>query len=122
MIQRVFFDLGLTLAETNQVGLDNFTYLPEYDIYYYFHGDTNYRASVTFQSGERNGNLVRLTYNDTFMGDGIKEVTLREHGDSWQFVSNLAVEEGDSVTVTYTGELGSEDPVPVAVAVEKEDA
>ena len=89
--------LGLTLAETNQVGLDNFTYLPEYDIYYYFHGDTNYRASVTFQSGERNGNLVRLTYNDTFMGDGIKEVTLREHGDSWQFVSNLAVEEGDSV-------------------------
>ena len=89
--------LGLTLAETNQVGLDGFTYLPEYDIYYYFHGDANYRASVTFQSGERNGNLVRLTYNDTFMGDGIKEVTLREHGDSWQFVSNLAVEEGDSV-------------------------
>ena len=89
--------LGLTLAETNQVGLDGFTYLPEYDIYYYFHGDTNYRASVTFQSGERNGNLVRLTYNDTFMGDGIKEVTLREHGDSWRFVSNLAVEEGDSV-------------------------
>ena len=89
--------LGLTLAETNQVGLDGFTYLPEYDSYYHFHGDTNYRASVTFQSGERNGNLVRLTYNDTFMGDGIKEVTLREHGDSWQFVSNLAVEEGDSV-------------------------
>lgn len=89
--------LGLTLAETNQVGLDNFTYLPEYDIYYYFHGDTNYRASVTFQSGEKNGDLVRLTYDDTFIADGIKEVTLREHGDSWQFVSNLAVEEGDSV-------------------------
>lgn len=89
--------LGLTLAETNQVGLDGFTYLPEYDSYYHFHGDTNYRGSVTFQSGERNGNLVRLTYDDTFMADGIKEVTLREHGDSWQFVSNLAVEEGDSV-------------------------
>ena len=89
--------LGLTLAETNQVGLDNFTYLPEYDIYYYFHGDTNYRGSVTFQSGEKNGDLVRLTYDDAFMGDGIKEVTLWEHGDSWQFVSNLAVEEGDSV-------------------------
>ncbi len=89
--------LGLTLAETNQVGLDGFTYLPEYDIYYYFHGDTNYRGSVAFTGGERNGNLVRLTYDDTFMADGIKEVTLREHGDSWQFVSNLAVEEGDSV-------------------------
>ena len=89
--------LGLTLAETNQVGLDNFTYLPEYDIYYYFHGDTNYRASVTFTSGERNGDLVRLIYDATFLVDDLKEVTLREHGDSWQFVSNLAVEEGDSV-------------------------
>ena len=27
--------------------------------------------------------------------------------------------EGDDVTVTYTGELGSEDPVPVAVAIVK---
>ena len=89
--------LGLTLAETNQVGLDGFTYLPEYDSYYHFHGDTNYRGSVAFTGGERNGNLVRLTYDDTFIADGIKEVTLREHGDSWQFVSNLAVEEGDSV-------------------------
>ena len=89
--------LGLTLDETNQVGLDNFTYLPEYDIYYYFHGDTNYRASVTFTSGERNGDLVRLIYDATFLVDDLKEVTLREHGDSWQFVSNLAVEEGDSV-------------------------
>ena len=89
--------LGLTLDETNQVGLDQFTYLPEYDVYFFYHGDTNYRASVTFQSGEKNGDLVRLTYDDTFIADGIKEVTLREHGDSWQFVSNLAVEEGDSV-------------------------
>lgn len=91
--------LGLTLAETNQVGLDHFTYLPEYDIYYDFHGDTNYRGSVTFQSGERNGNLVRLTYRDGWLADGSgpAQVTLREHGDSWQFVSNLAVEEGDSV-------------------------
>ena len=91
--------LGLTLEETNQVGLDSFTYLPEYDSYYHFHGDTNYRASVTFQSGERSGDLVRLTYDDTFMADGSgpAQVTLRENGDSWQFVSNLAVAEGDSV-------------------------
>ena len=89
--------LGLTLAETNQVGLDQFTYLPEYDVYFFYHGDTNYRASVTFTSGERNGDLVRLIYDATFLVDDLKEVTLREHGDSWQFVSNLAVEEGDSV-------------------------
>ena len=123
--------LGLTLAETSQVGLDGFTYLPEYDSYYHFHGDTNYRASVTFQSGEKNGDLVRLTYDDTYMADGLKEVTLREHGDSWQFVSNLAVEEGDSVplesvlaalpdsltdrvVVTQDGELGSDGSGPLA--------
>ena len=89
--------LGLTLAETNQVGLDQFTYLPEYDVYFFYHGDTNYRASVTFTSGERNGDLVRLIYDATFLVDDLKEVTLREHGDGWRFVSNLAVEEGDSV-------------------------
>src|SRR5699024_6807383 len=43
------------------------------------------------------GDLVRLIYDATFLVDDLKEVTLREHGDSWQFVSNLAVEEGDSV-------------------------
>ena len=41
---------GLTLAQTNQVDLDAFDYLPEYDAYYHTHGDTNYR-SVTFTSG-----------------------------------------------------------------------
>ena len=87
--------LGLTLAETSQVGLDQFTYLPEYDVYFHYHGDTNYRASVAFQSGEKNGELVRLTYDDAFMADGLKEVTLREQGDGWRFVSNLAVAEGD---------------------------
>lgn len=34
-------------------------------------------------------------------------------------VDAAALEEGDSVTVTYTGELGSEDPAPVAASVEK---
>lgn len=43
---------GLTLAQTNQVDLDAFDYLPEYDAYYHTHGDTNYR-SVTFTSGQR---------------------------------------------------------------------
>ena len=32
---------GLTLAQTNQVDLDAFDYLPEYDAYYHTHGDTN---------------------------------------------------------------------------------
>ena len=42
--------------------------------------------------------------------------------DFGEDVEQGRLEEGDSVTVTYTGELGSEDPVPVAVSVEKTDA
>mgnify|MGYP006936160133 CR=1 FL=1 len=43
--------LGLTLAETGQVGLEHFTYLPGFDVYFYYHGDTNYRSSVAFTGG-----------------------------------------------------------------------
>ena len=42
--------------------------------------------------------------------------------DFGEDVDQESLEEGDSVTVTYTGELGSEDPAPVAVSVEKTDA
>ena len=38
--------------------------------------------------------------------------------DFGEDVDQGRLEEGNSVTVTYTGELGSEDPVPVAVSVE----
>ena len=69
--------LGLTLAETGQVGLEHFTYLPDFDVYFFYHGDTNYRSSVTFTGGERRGELVRLTYDDTFLGGGYKQITLR---------------------------------------------
>ena len=79
------------------MGLEHFTYLPDFDVYFYYHGDTNYRGSVTFTGGERRGELVRLTYDDTFMGDGYKQVTLRERGEGWQFVSNLAVQTEEKV-------------------------
>ena len=91
--------LGLTLAETGQVGLEHFTYLPGFDVYFYYHGDTNYRSSVAFTGGERRGELVRLTYDDTFLGGGYKQITLRERGESWQFVSNLAVQTEERVSL-----------------------
>ena len=34
-------------------------------------------------------------------------------------VDSSSLEEGDRVTVSYTGQLGSEDPAPVAVSIEK---
>lgn len=39
--------------------------------------------------------------------------------DFGEDVDSSTLAEGDRVTVTYTGELGSEDPSPVAVAIQK---
>jgi hypothetical protein len=79
---------GLTLEDTEKTGLNDFTYLKEYDAYYYYHGDTNYRGNITFSSGEREGDIIRLFYNDTFMADGDKVLTLREKDGGYLFVSN----------------------------------
>lgn len=79
---------GLTLADTDKIGLESFTYLKDYDAYYYYHGDTNYRNKVTFSRGEREGDTIRLFYDDEFMGDGGKVLTLREKDSQYFFVSN----------------------------------
>lgn len=89
----------LTLEETGKVGLDRFVYLPEYDAYYDFHGDTNVRPHVDIAAGERAGGLVRLYYEDTFFADGWKCVTLRLGADDgYKFVSNLPCDAGDVPT------------------------
>lgn len=80
--------MGITLADTNKIGLDNFVYLSQYDAYYFFHGDTNYRPNINFSSGERKGDVIRLFYNDEFFGDGFKVLTLREKDGAYMFVSN----------------------------------
>ena len=46
------------------------------------------------------------------------EYRVFDFGDS---VDASGLEEGDRVTVTYTGTLGSEDPAPVATAIQKEE-
>ncbi len=80
--------MGINLADTEEIGLDNFTYLEEHDAYYYYHGDTNYRMAVSFSGGEREGNIIRLFYDDRFMDDGEKVLTLREQDGAYIFVSN----------------------------------
>jgi hypothetical protein len=79
---------SLTLADTDKTGLNKFTYLKKYDAYYHFHGDTNYRMETNFSSGEREGDIIRLFYNDTFMADGNKVLTLRKTNDGYLFISN----------------------------------
>lgn len=82
--------MELTLEETGRVGLDSFVYLPAYDAYYHFHGDTNVRPHVDIAAGERAGGLVHLYYEDTFFADGWKCVTLRlGEDDGYKLVSNL---------------------------------
>lgn len=84
--------MGITLTDTNEIGLDHFTYLSQYDAYYYFHGDTNYRGNINFSSGEREGNVVRLFYNDGFVSDGDKALTLQEKNGEYLFIANQKVE------------------------------
>ncbi|MDD4503732.1 MAG: hypothetical protein PHS15_02755 [Clostridiaceae bacterium] len=84
--------MGLTLSGTEEIGLENFTYLKEYDAYYYYHGDTNYRAKITFSRGERKGDIIRLFYDDVYFVDGEKVLTLREKDGSYLFVSNVYCE------------------------------
>ncbi len=96
---------GLTVAETNGVGLENFTYLPDYDAYYWAHGDTNYFINVQIAAGERAGSTIRLYYEDTFHVDGWKCVTLEAQDDgSYWFVSNQPSERPAIPTVYPEGE------------------
>ena len=81
---------GLTLEQTNKAGLDSFTYLPDYNAYYWMHGDTNYCGSLDFTLGVREGETVRL-----YQGGNSQWtcVTLEEQEDgSWWFKSNQACE------------------------------
>lgn len=84
--------IDITLDDTNQVGLDQYVYLPQYDAYYNFHGDTNYRTSIRFFRGERTGDTIRLYYDDTFFADGQKVLTLKEKDGSFLFEANQKVE------------------------------
>lgn len=89
--------MGITLADTNKIGLDRFVYLSQYEAYYHFHGDTNYRRKINFSRGEREGDIVRLFYNDGLFCDGYKVLTLQERNGAYLFVANQKVE---SETVT----------------------
>ena len=78
---------GLTVEETNQVGLEGFSYREEYDAWYHAHGDTD---------------LIHLYYRETFRPDrgdwGC--VTLRDLGDgNYWFVSNQPSEKPAIPTV-----------------------
>ncbi len=96
--------MDVTFSDTNKIGLENFVYLQEYDAYYFFHGDTNYRGNIKFSNGERKGDIVRLFYDDEFFGDGHKVLTLQGKNDAYLFVANQMFDSATmSETITDTG-------------------
>lgn len=67
--------LGLGLEDTDKWGLDQFTYLEEYDAYYHFHSDSNAHGPVEFTSGEWKDGKALLYYTGEYFpvlsnGDG----------------------------------------------------
>lgn len=84
-------NMGISLAESNKIGLENYLYLEKFDAYFDSHGDTNYSLIVVL-SGERDENdNVRLRYLRT---EDEKEyiVTLEAHPRGYYFKSNVEVE------------------------------
>ena len=82
---------GLTLEETNKVGLDKLPYLEEYDAYYWMHGDVGYPGPLDILRGVREGSTVKLyqRYNGTLYCLTLEQ---QPEGNYW-FVSNLPVSE-----------------------------
>ena len=99
--------MGLTVAETSGVGLENFTYLSDYDVYYWAHGDTNYWGDVFVSAGEREGDTIRLYYWDNFACYDCDWLCLtleaQDDGSYW-FVSNQPSEQPAIPTVYPEGD------------------
>lgn len=95
---------GLTAADMDPKTLESFIYLPEYDAYYFFRPleEEPSWTTVQFSAGEREGDTVRLYYQDfSFGGYGTQCVTLAEQPDgSWQFVSHL-LSERPAISTVY---------------------
>ena len=70
--------------------------------------DTEETAAISGVVNRLDDYLVLLTDDGEYM--------VFDFGED---VDSSSLEEGDRVTVSYTGQLGSEDPAPVAVSIEK---
>lgn len=87
--------MGITLEETNKIGLDKMYYLEEYDAYYMMHADTNW-FFANFEAGKINddGTITLQYYRDNYY-DGTTPtywVTLKEVDGKYYIISNIRVE------------------------------
>lgn len=86
--------LGMTLEETNKIGIDGLYYLEEYDAYYSVAGDTEYmRYDMDYGWKNVNGTItIEYTHDQTLSSDKeLYSVTLKEVDGNYYFVSNESV-------------------------------
>ena len=106
---------GLTLAETEGIGMTKFSYQEEYEAYYHCHGDSNYLTWVNITAGRRQGDLIHLYYKNPPGDSRWGCVTLRDLGDgNYWFVSNQ-ISEKPAIPTVYPAE-GLELTMPLAEA------
>lgn len=86
--------LGIGLEETDQIGLNMLTYLPEYDAYYGAARDTQMVIpDITSGVRREDGTLeLRYHYEWSFQEDDTHVMVLRPTEDGYLFVSNLPIE------------------------------
>ena len=77
---------GVNMDDTNQVGLDQFIYLEEFDAYYLIHSDTNYARCNIVSGTESEGGYILLDYE---MNGRKGIVTLKNIEGDYRFISNV---------------------------------
>ncbi len=89
-MERLFYEnTGITVDQSEKIGLDKLVYLKEYDAYYVKKGDTGY-TYWNMHEGVRmdDGTIVLLYSGKMDAQNHICKVTLAPHGDSYIFVAN----------------------------------
>lgn len=80
----------------------NWTYLKEYDSWYFVHGDTNY-TSFTCTSGRQIGrDIYELECAENYETYSDSKVTLRKVENDYQFVSNTFIERLEKRELSHT--------------------
>lgn len=88
---------GLTLEQTNGVGLDKFRYLAETDAYYAIHQDTAAESTAMLEGQYNRDGTVSLTYRYGELEGQYRTVTLeRVDGLHYRVLSNRAAAAPDS--------------------------
>lgn len=90
-MERIFFEnTGLTIEQSQKIGLDTMTYLEDYDAYYLEHSDSGYAGCEVQKGYKAEDGVIVLLYQQKardLFGAGQVTLSLQEDGSYW-FVAN----------------------------------